>query len=434
MAKFKELFIVMDSNPPSSLIEKASEIESDVQQSALNHYVAFVGDFRCVGGACSDTCCSGWTVSLDKATHYRYKKNAPIEIFNIAKASIKKMKSGRTSSRFSSIKNKENGDCPFMTSCGLCKVQKEMGEKALSKTCNTYPRIITRCGNETYLSASLSCPEAARLCLENERSADFVPASEALMKQLDGTKNFHSISDAAFSEDSKLMQAALLGMFDDFEMSIAEQFMTADLLLTKLQDAGGNFTYLEFHQLVSDLKQASKQLRVFANDSDAAAFQLDVFGGLFLDSSSFTPREKFEVILNKVKLAIRYDEPDQKITLSHYQSAKHDVFEPFNEKHRYLIRNFVRTQMLAVPSVFHLNNKRAKDQLHKIATKTAAVKFVVAGLAFHNAQEFNKQTYVDCISSVMRAIAHNAELLRGIERTLSKQNSDRLIVNNLLLV
>ena len=254
------------------------------------------------------------------------------------------------------------------------------------------------------------------------------------MKQFDSGKSFHILRDAAFCEDSKLLQSALLEIFNDFEMSIAEQFMTADLLMTKSQNARGNFTYREFHQLVSGLKKASKQLRDFANDNDAAAFQLNVFGGLFLDTSSFTPSEKFEAILNKVRQAIRYDDLDQKVTLSNYQSAKSDVFEPFNARHRYLIGNFVRTQMLATPSVFNLNNKSAKNQLHKIATKTAAVRFVIIGLAFHNAHEFNKQTYVDCISSVLRAIEHNAELLRGIERILNRQNDDRLVLNNLLLV
>ena len=424
----------MENHNSDSLIDVASENQAEVPQPALNQSAAFVGNFRCVGGACSDTCCSGWNVSIDKATHYRYKKSADAEISEIAKSSIKKMKSGRTSSHFSVIKNRENGDCPFMTSCGWCKVQSEMGEQALSKTCNTYPRIITRCGGETYISASLSCPEAARLCLENEHSADLEPASETLMNQLDSGKSFHILSDAAFCGDSKLLQSALLEIFNDFEMSIAEQFMTADLLMTKSQNARGNLTYREFHQLASGLKQASKQLRDFANDNDAAAFQLNVFGGLFLDSSSFTPSETFEAILNKVRQAIRYDDPDQKVTLSNYQSAKSDVFEPFNARHRYLIGNFVRTQMLATPSVFNLNNRSAKNQLHKIATKTAAVKFVIIGLAFHNAHEFSKQTYVDSISSVLRAIEHNAELLRGIERILNRQNDDRLVVNNLLLV
>ena len=141
-------------------------------------------------------------------------------------------------------------------------------------------------------------------------------------------------------------------------------------LMTKLQNERGNLTYTELHRLVSGLKKASGQLREFSNDNDAAAFQLNVFGGLFLDSSSFTPSETFEAILNKVRQAIRYDDPDQKVTLSNYQSAKNDVFEPFNAERRYLIGNFVRAQMLATPSIFNLNNKSAKNQLHKISTKT----------------------------------------------------------------
>ena len=187
----------MDNHNPDNLTVLASENQNDVPKPAVNNSVAFVRDFRCVGGACAETCCSGWNVSIDKTTHYLYKKSATPEISQIAKSSIKKMKSGRTSSRFSSIENKENGDCPFMTNCGLCKVQTEMGEYISVQNTNTYPRIITRCGDETYIRY-LSCPEAARLCLENEHCAALVPASEALIKQLDSSKNFHELRDAAF--------------------------------------------------------------------------------------------------------------------------------------------------------------------------------------------------------------------------------------------
>ena len=180
----------MENHNSDSLIDVASENQAEVPQPALNQSAAFVGNFRCVGGACSDTCCSGWNVSIDKATHYRYKKSADAEISEIAKSSIKKMKSGRTSSHFSVIKNRENGDCPFMTSCGWCKVQTEMGEKPI-QTCNTYPRIITRCGGETYISASLSCPEAARLCLRMSTQPTW-NRSETLMNQLIAVKVFTS--------------------------------------------------------------------------------------------------------------------------------------------------------------------------------------------------------------------------------------------------
>ena len=30
--------------------------------------------FQCIGGACEDTCCAGWNITVDKPTYQKYKK------------------------------------------------------------------------------------------------------------------------------------------------------------------------------------------------------------------------------------------------------------------------------------------------------------------------------------------------------------------------
>ena len=155
----------MKNHNSKSLIEVGSEYQADVPQPALNQSAAFVGNFRCIGGACSDTCCSGWNVSIDKETHYRYKKSAKPEISEIAKSS----KKDEIKANFPFLHHKEQREwwLPFHDKLRLVQSSTEMGDKPYPKLA-IHIRIITRCGEETYISASLSCPEAARLCLENE--------------------------------------------------------------------------------------------------------------------------------------------------------------------------------------------------------------------------------------------------------------------------
>ena len=34
----------------------------------------YMKEFQCIGGECSDNCCtSSWTISIDKPTYYKYK-------------------------------------------------------------------------------------------------------------------------------------------------------------------------------------------------------------------------------------------------------------------------------------------------------------------------------------------------------------------------
>ena len=36
---------------------------------------AYYKDFKCIAGACTDTCCAGWDVDVDEASYKHYKKS-----------------------------------------------------------------------------------------------------------------------------------------------------------------------------------------------------------------------------------------------------------------------------------------------------------------------------------------------------------------------
>ncbi|RZL56126.1 MAG: glycosyltransferase, partial [Pedobacter sp.] len=66
---------------------------------------------------------------------------------------------------YSKIKFNDHGICPFLSETKLCKIYQHLGEKALSRTCKTYPRIENNFRNEVHRSLSMSCPEVAKLVL-----------------------------------------------------------------------------------------------------------------------------------------------------------------------------------------------------------------------------------------------------------------------------
>lgn len=120
--------------------------------------------FRCLAGACPDSCCKDWAVQVDDQSA-EYYRQLP----------------GPLGDRLREVLQEEDGDtvltitdgrCPMWRTDGLCRIQSELGEGALCHTCRTFPRLTHDYGDFVELDLELSCPEAARILL----NAPFAPA------------------------------------------------------------------------------------------------------------------------------------------------------------------------------------------------------------------------------------------------------------------
>ena len=58
-----------------------------------------------------------------------------------------------------------DGRCPMWRQDGLCRIQAELGEEALCKTCREFPRLTHDYGDFIEMGLELSCPEAAKWIL-----------------------------------------------------------------------------------------------------------------------------------------------------------------------------------------------------------------------------------------------------------------------------
>lgn len=114
--------------------------------------------FQCIAGACPDTCCAGWEVDLDDDTVRRYR-SIPGPLGEEIRSAICQ------EDEYTFFRLKD-GQCPFLNKEKLCRLILGLGEDVLSVTCREHPRFWEEYGARRETCLSISCPEAARLLLE----------------------------------------------------------------------------------------------------------------------------------------------------------------------------------------------------------------------------------------------------------------------------
>lgn len=136
----------------------------------------YVTRFNCLGGACPDTCCSGWNIFVDQASHNAYAGCQHSSMSAQFKQHLKPADQATVDHASTILRDETTGGCPFLSD-GWCGIQSTLGEAWLSDVCASYPRLNLRLGDLLFQSMSLSCPEAARLALTEPDAFDFVAPS-----------------------------------------------------------------------------------------------------------------------------------------------------------------------------------------------------------------------------------------------------------------
>lgn len=95
---------------------------------------------------------------MDDATYQRYQSQAP----ELLDAVVEKDSVGHI------MRRDEQSDFCVKFTDGLCAVHKKYGSDFLGDACHFFPRVTRKLGDEAFMTATLSCPESARLALLGE--------------------------------------------------------------------------------------------------------------------------------------------------------------------------------------------------------------------------------------------------------------------------
>ena len=119
---------------------------------------SYYDTFRCIAGACPDSCCKEWEVQVD-ADSAAYYRSLTGSLGDRLRQVLRDDADG------GALMTIENGRCPMWRDDGLCRIQAELGEEALCQVCTDFPRLRHDYGDFLELGLELSCPEAARIIL-----------------------------------------------------------------------------------------------------------------------------------------------------------------------------------------------------------------------------------------------------------------------------
>lgn len=123
---------------------------------------SYYKDFHCIASACTDNCCIGWEIDVD-ADSLAYYQTISGAFGEKLRTSISAPDPQTGTARFLLDKQER---CPFLDSCNLCEIYKNLGEHRMVQICTDHPRFFEWFSGGREDGLGLCCEAAARLILQ----------------------------------------------------------------------------------------------------------------------------------------------------------------------------------------------------------------------------------------------------------------------------
>ncbi|MXR35422.1 flagellin lysine-N-methylase [Craterilacuibacter sinensis] len=171
---------------------------------------AYLGKFSCLGPTCPDTCCYGWNVPVEHDSYKRLKNLGDPELKPLIAQALKRGQGKSGSGDFGLLDvGGADGRCPLLSSEGLCRLHARCGEAVLPDICATYPRITIEAAGQYVQTASPSCPEVARLLVEDAGAVELT-----IMQRTVRQRMVRTTAESVLNENIRVLYLGVLGSQD----------------------------------------------------------------------------------------------------------------------------------------------------------------------------------------------------------------------------
>lgn len=400
----------------------------------------YMQDFRCIGSACEDSCCRGWRVDIDYNTYRNYQKIRDTELSPLIEKYVKRNRAQNHSDHnYAKINLLEDARCPFLDDQMLCRIQYINGENSLSDVCSTYPRISNIVNEVLEQSATLSCPEAARLALLEEKGMEFDESGEAkeirIMRDLsiktDDLKwknkpqkylwelRIFTISTLQNRNYRLYQRLIILGMF----YQKLQQYVSEELV-DKIPELIASYTNIVGD---SSLKESISVIPV------QYTIQMEMLKEL-VDSIYLVgvSNRRYLECFTEFLAGVQYtDEATVEEIGERYQKACFDYYEPFMEDNEYILENYLVNYVFR--TLFPLKDgKLIFDSYVLMATHYALIKMHLIGMAaFH--KKLTNELVIKLIQSFEKTVEHNHQYLKGITDILKNSGFSTMAYMSILI-
>lgn len=386
----------------------------------------YMQEFACIGSACEDSCCVGWKVNIDEDTYKKYRQVRDADLTFRLQKRVTRNRSTPSQQEYAKIKMEQDGSCPMLNEEKLCSIQAKLGEDYLSNTCATYPRSTREVNGVLERSATVSCPEIARLALLNPKGIDFDEIFEPT-----GTRyGFITEFDTAHKQNERSPKKYL------WELRI----FTIQVLQNRSYSLADRLILLGmFYQKASQLEAAGDTQQL---PQTIAAYTAIIEDGSLREQLQDVPSQQFlqlqllkEIVDARFKSGITnkrflecYTETlvglgyitgqDLSGTPQKYDEAYHSYFKPFMDEHEYILENYLVNYVFKNLFPF-VSSQGMFDNYVMMVVHYALIKLLLIGTSAHHKELTIEQT-VKVIQSYSKMFEHNPLMLRRLFNLLKE--------------
>lgn len=387
----------------------------------------YVGRFSCTGSACEDTCCSGWTVQIDKKTFNAYRQAKQPLLMERMASQVKRIRSLASDAKYARIvMQAETRDCPFLEE-KLCSVQRELGEDKLSDTCATYPRKSRVLGGQHQQALTLSCPEAARLALLAPDAMDFVEVSgKVRVESVIQIRSKQGLTPEMMESVSlfclKLMKVSSLSLWQKLA---ALGVFTEQLTVTLKRGGHAVVPALlnDFETMVSS-GAIAEALSAMLPDY---AIQATTFSGLWQIKNSRKNSAVQQSVQAMVAKGLGADPITNLVTqqqlIDNYRSGVQRLPEALKQA-PYLLENFLLNEMFS--EGFPFAEASPYEHFLKLVTQFGLLRFMLAVQCNDAAQLPDAEQMARTVQVFSRKYQHDADFAKRVNGALKNSGWDAL--------
>lgn len=371
--------------------------------------------FQCKGGACRNTCCQGWNITISRAEYNKVRhllRHDDVQFF-------KRMPRQTANDLiYAKVKMTEDNYCPLFDSEGLCGLQRRYGYGVLPDICKLFPRLMMRFSDDSFSqSLDSGCEKTLELLWEEqEEGLSFVTTQMDVNGLV--SANVHQYPLSEYAADLRNLSIWLL---KNRSYSLADRMILLGLAMRELQE-------------ISELEHPDEQLSSWfvkwqeqtkgnpTNLSDLNGnrtwFMMDNLKILFFFQQLLSKKGGYlDRIIENISFEI-IEEKNISYDISKYETLEAQFVERF-PKFDLFLENFMVMTLFRLTFPFN-ENSIWRSYLYLCALYSL-MRFIAIASAPHNAQQL-----IDCMTALSRDSLNMNLFSNFTSGELSVRSSDSL--------
>lgn len=387
---------------------------------------SYIQQFHCIGSSCEDSCCVGWRVNVDQESYKKYTKIQDKELRPIIEKNVKKINSHQNHENYARIKMLANHQCVFLSEEMMCKIQSKYGEKYLSNTCAIYPRQINEVDAMAEKSATMSCPEAARLALLNPEGIKFLEIAEPVEMRYVPHKTLQAASIPFTKKAQKYfwdIRTFIMQLLQYRGISLNDRLILLGSFCQKLQEHIDNKTVNEipsmFDYYINWLEdEASRES--LDNIPANYGIQMQLIKDILDDRIVLgLNNQRYIECVTETLTGLQYiqgSNPEE--VINQYVLACSQYYQPFMDRHEYIMENYLVNYVFK--NLFPFGGSLSVfEEYVLMVIHYALIKLHLIGMsAYHHG--LTTDIVIKLIQSFAKTVEHNPPYLKHVVDLLKK--------------